>query len=303
MCIGLCFVSKWFNLSINSINTKFNSGYILPDAGYNQNIKCFEADLTITITILGLIMEDYKAILNKVGINIKALRKEQELTQAQLAQNAEINDKEVSHIENGDRNITIETLTKIANVFGKQPSDILKFDYKNREPITQLNNIFHYLQIFQTLAEEHGINDIFQDNGGKLLQVLIITGLVDLPGREGNDAKDKHDNEYELKSVNTNLTKSFSTHHHMNPDIIKKYRKVDWVFAVYEGIELKEIHILKPIDLKFYYDKWEKKWHDDGGKDINNPKIPLKYVRENGNLIYEEKDDEEFYFSDITKYI
>ncbi|MCB2262839.1 MAG: hypothetical protein LGR52_07875 [Candidatus Thiosymbion ectosymbiont of Robbea hypermnestra] len=34
------------------------------------------------------------------------------------------------------------------------------------------------------------------------------------------------------------------------------------------------------------YAKWEKKWHDDGGKDINNPKIPLKYVVAHGNLIY-----------------
>jgi len=29
------------------------------------------------------------------------------------------------------------------------------------------------------------------------------------------------------------------------------------------------------------------KWHDDGGKDINNPKIPLKYVEENGELLFE----------------
>ena len=41
------------------------------------------------------------------------------------------------------------------------------------------------------LAEEtNGINDVFQDNGGKLLQVLLITGLKDIPGREGNDAVD-----------------------------------------------------------------------------------------------------------------
>ena len=49
---------------------------------------------------------------------------------------------------------------------------------------------------YQKLAEAHGINDIFQDNGGKLLQVLLITGLIQLPGREGNDAKDDDGNEY-----------------------------------------------------------------------------------------------------------
>ncbi len=150
----------------------------------------------------------------------------------------------------------------------------------------KFDKIFPYIQKYQELAQEHGINDIFQDNGGKLLQVLLITGLRVLPGREGNDAVDEDGNEYELKSVNTFLTKSFSTHHHMNPTIIEKYRKVDWIFAIYEGIELKAIYKLKPRDLDPYYSKWETKWHDSGGKDINNPKVPLKYVIENGELIY-----------------
>lgn len=138
----------------------------------------------------------------------------------------------------------------------------------------------------QHLANKHGINDIFQDNGGKLLQVLLITGLQVLPGREGNDAKDALGNEYELKSVNTLLTKSFSTHHHMNPTIIEKYRQVDWIFAVYEGIELSAIYQLTPADLEYYYTAWINKWYADGNKDINNPKIPLKYVIEHGTLLY-----------------
>jgi hypothetical protein len=157
---------------------------------------------------------------------------------------------------------------------------------KNHPDLAIFNEIYPGILKLQELAEKHGINDIFQDNGGKLLQVLLITGLEVLPGREGNDAKDAQGNEYELKSVNILLTKSFSTHHHMNPAIIEKYRKVDWIFAVYEGIKLLSIHLLTPADLEFYYDKWETKWHADGGKDINNPKIPLKYVLEHGAVIY-----------------
>ncbi len=72
----------------------------------------------------------------------------------------------------------------------------------------------------------------------------------------------------------------------MNPTIIEKYRKVDWIFAVYEGIKLLSIHQLTPTDLEFYYSKWETKWYADGEKDINNPKIPLKYVLEHGTVIY-----------------
>lgn len=152
--------------------------------------------------------------------------------------------------------------------------------------IAVFNEIYPGVQKLQELAEKHGINDIFQDNGGKLLQVLLLTGLEVLPGREGNDAIDRDGNEYELKSVNTLLTKSFSTHHHMNPGLIEKYKQVDWIFAVYEGIKLLSIHRLNANDLEPYYSKWEQKWHDDGGKDINNPKIPLKFVMEHGTTIY-----------------
>jgi hypothetical protein len=150
-----------------------------------------------------------------------------------------------------------------------------------------LDALFPHIRQYQALAEKHGINDIFQDNGGKLLQVILTTSLEVLPGREGNDARDAAGNEYELKSVNTSLTKSFSTHHHMNPTIIAKYRQVDWVFAVYQGIELQQIFLLTPTQMEPFYAKWEKKWHDDGGKDINNPKIPLSYVQNNGKLLFE----------------
>lgn len=138
---------------------------------------------------------------------------------------------------------------------------------------------------YQELAVKHGINDIFQDNGGKLLQVILTLGLTVLPGREGNDAKDETGMEYELKSVNLDLTKSFSTHHHLNPVILAKYRQVDWVFAMYRGIELACVHLMKPWQLEPLFARWEAKWHADGGKDINNPKIPAGYVLERGELL------------------
>jgi hypothetical protein len=149
-----------------------------------------------------------------------------------------------------------------------------------------LDRLFPAVREYQKLASKHGINDIFQDNGGKLLQMLLVTGLQSLGVREGNDAKDANGNEYELKSVNISLTRSFSTHHHLNPVILAKYRKVDWIMAVYEGIELQRVYRLKPKDLEPLFSKWEKKWHDDGGKDINNPKIPLGFVEKVGSMIY-----------------
>lgn len=150
----------------------------------------------------------------------------------------------------------------------------------------KLRKLLPCIQKLQKLASRHGIDDIFQDNGGKILQILLHTGLTILPGREGNDARDENGLEYELKSVNIRLTQSFSTHHHMNPVIIAKYRQVDWLFAVYDGIELVEIYRMTPMQLQPHFTRWAKKWADDGNKDINNPKIPLKFVRATGTLVY-----------------
>jgi Restriction endonuclease PvuII len=142
------------------------------------------------------------------------------------------------------------------------------------------------IRSYQKLALKHGIPDIFQDNGGKILQVTLLLGLTVLKSREGNDAVDEKGNEYELKTVNLLRTDQFTTHHHLNPAIIKKYRKVDWIFATYEAIELKEVFILKPAAMEHWYKKWAEKWAADGNKDINNPKVPLAYVRKHGKLLY-----------------
>ena len=151
----------------------------------------------------------------------------------------------------------------------------------------QLDRLLPFIREYQGLATKHGIDDIFQDNGGKLLQVLLITGLRILPGRLGNDAVDENGVEYELKSVNVDLTSSFSTHHHLNPTILEKYRNTDWIFAIYSNIELVSIYHMKPEDLEFpYFDRWERQWNATG-EDRNNPKIPVRFVQNKGRLIYE----------------
>lgn len=152
----------------------------------------------------------------------------------------------------------------------------------------RLEQLFQSVRQYQELAVKHGINDIFQDNGGKLLQVILTLGLTVIPGREGHDARDNTGKEYELKSVNTDLTKSFSTHHHLNPTILAKYRQVDWIFAVYCGIELQSVYFVTAANLEVFFKAWEEKWHADGEKDINNPKIPLRFVVQQGTLIHGE---------------
>lgn len=149
-----------------------------------------------------------------------------------------------------------------------------------------LDSLLPAIRQYQELATRHGIDDIFQDNGGKLLQVLLVTGLRIPPGREGNDAVDADGNEYELKTVNIKLTRAFSTHHHMNPGIIAKYRKVNWIFAVYHHIELHSVYLMSAQQMEPFFTRWEQKWYADLGKDINNPKIPVSFVTTNGRLVY-----------------
>lgn len=58
------------------------------------------------------------------------------------------------------------------------------------EDVAEMERLLPYIWEYQRLAEKHGINHIFQDNGGKQLQILLHTGLKALRSREGNDAED-----------------------------------------------------------------------------------------------------------------
>ena len=56
---------------------------------------------------------------------------------------------------------------------------------KAHEDAELLKELFPSVRTYQELAKKHGIPDIFQDNGGKILQVCLILGLTVLKAREG----------------------------------------------------------------------------------------------------------------------
>jgi hypothetical protein len=199
--------------------------------------------------------------------------------------------------------VRLETLERLARALGLDPADLVpRIRTGNRSTKrtqalsssahhpdkSRLDSLFPAIRLYQELATKHGVHDIFQDNGGKLLQTLLILNLTCIEGREGNDARDERGDEFELKTVNFDLTSSFSTHHHLNPTILKKYRAVKgWYFSIYRGIEVIKIYRMQPKQLeKDYFSRWESKWHTAGGKDINNPKIPVEFVENNGDLVY-----------------
>ncbi len=162
---------------------------------------------------------------------------------------------------------------------------MLFYSDEHKKKIERLENLWANLQALADMCKEYGIEDMLQDNGLKVMQQLVYLNMDFLPGREGNDSVSNSGTEWEMKSVNILLTSGFSTNHHTNHDIIAKYRKVPWSFAIYEGITLKEIYVMTPKKLEPIYQHWEELLKD-GRSHINNPKISVKFVRENGLKVY-----------------
>jgi transcriptional regulator with XRE-family HTH domain len=52
-------------------------------------------------------------IKTKIGLRIKELRNQKNLTQEEVAWGAEIDRTFMNHVENGRRNVSVDTLTKI----------------------------------------------------------------------------------------------------------------------------------------------------------------------------------------------
>lgn len=49
----------------------------------------------------------------KIGLRIKEIRSDQNLTQEEVAWKAEVDRTFMNHVENGKRNVSVDTLTKI----------------------------------------------------------------------------------------------------------------------------------------------------------------------------------------------
>lgn len=262
----------------------------------------------------------YNEFLSLLGERIRALRKEKNIKQEKLAELVDKATEHISFIERGERAPSLELLLDLARVLDVSLPyllDVTATEQYSTEPIPapvpsaslpesvkepvipeekrrsvfeRMQTAFEKVQELQKLAKEYGIADIFQDNGGKVLQVLIMLGLKISPGREGNDALDDEGNEYELKTVNYALTTQISTHHHLNKEILDKYRKVKaWYFAIYEDIELWEIWKVPPSQLEDLFQHWEIVI-DQTGKELNNPKIPLWFIQTGGESIYRNPD-------------
>lgn len=269
-------------------------------------------------------LKKYKEAKQLFGERVQAIRRERGITQEQFAERLNKSVEHVSYIERGKRAPSFETILDIAEALEVSvpylmnvtpqldvktsfitelqtpvvPSSLVEpveepinTTKERRSDLERLQTALTAIQELQNLANEYGINDIFQDNGGKVLQVLILLGLRISPGREGNDAIDAEENEYELKTINRLLSRSVTTHHHLNLDILAKYRAVRaWYIAVYEGIVLQAIYKVNSASLEPKFSYWESRILG-GMESINNPKIPLGLIEREGELVYPKEND------------
>jgi transcriptional regulator with XRE-family HTH domain len=62
---------------------------------------------------------------SQIGLTIRQLRKERDLSQRELANFAQVSFSFLNRVENGDLNITLSTLNKILAVFKRQAGVVL----------------------------------------------------------------------------------------------------------------------------------------------------------------------------------
>lgn len=76
------------------------------------------------------------------------------------------------------------------------------FDANYKKKLAFINSSFEKFKGLEDFTSKNGIEDIFQDNGAKVIQQIVIADFKVLPCREGNDAVDSNGVEWELKSIN-----------------------------------------------------------------------------------------------------
>lgn len=82
-----------------------------------------------------------------LGMRIKQIRKQNEMSQEKLAEEADMNVANIRQIEAMKGNPTMESLAKIARAFGIRPQDLLDFDreYRRLEVYGDAEQVIHDL--------------------------------------------------------------------------------------------------------------------------------------------------------------
>jgi len=243
-------------------------------------------------------------LLEKIGRGVRSARVREGFSQKFLADKAGSSTKEIGPIERGERNLTIGSLCNLSSALEIEPTQLLSgelgSDNKGASDVDRLNNLMGSLRKLQLLGDEKGVKDVFSSSGMRLLQILIVTGLKGLESRDDYDAVDVGGNKYEIKTLNNKTIRAFPTHSRMSEKVIERYEKVDWIFAIYDGVELREIYCVRKQQMGLFYEKWRARLSNNQDKEKEpkwkavNPRISLSFVRDYGQLIFERSGAQDF---------
>lgn len=87
-----------------------------------------------------------------IGVTLKNIRKERKLTLKDLAQQTGVSISFLSQVERGKSSVTLESLKKIADALGVNPSIFFAEDH-NQDPLTGRQESFYYKDL------SHGVKD------------------------------------------------------------------------------------------------------------------------------------------------
>jgi len=92
----------------------------------------------------------------RIGKNIKKIREQKGLMQKEVASTAEIQASNYSKIESGQRDISVEALDKIAQLFGMTIDEIIHYeDSKKLTPVkVEDKTVTEKIQLISQLDEE-----------------------------------------------------------------------------------------------------------------------------------------------------
>ena len=97
-------------------------------------------------------------LTKRVGMNIRSIRKSQNMTIDELAEKCDFQSPYLSDVERGERNITLQTLNKILDALQVEPSSVLIPDIKVSEEKENIKE--ELIKILFNILENKNENDI-----------------------------------------------------------------------------------------------------------------------------------------------
>ncbi|MFB4260942.1 hypothetical protein ACE106_17495 [Shouchella clausii] len=175
---------------------------------------------------------------------------------------------------------------------------------------SEICHLLDMANVLQDEATKNNIIHVFDDGGYRELLLTKMFGLQKIAGRHGDDGIDiGTGKQYELKTVNLIDTKGklrhkpgITTCHHVNHEIIKRYRAVSgFLIGIFYINDPARIYEVPPKALEHHFKKWESRLlNEENLKHINNPKIPFLDIINEGILHYQD-EMYDVYFEAIQK--